>query len=104
MKEAVAKMKAELGDDAVILHTKKYKEGGLLGLGSKDIVEITAAIEDEKPEKEPEIPQHTMMPQSVLTQYKTNGTPEGVAMAERVLNPLQSENNLPIQTDESLIT
>ena len=43
MKEAVAKMKAELGDDAVILHTKKYKEGGLLGLGSKEMVEITAA-------------------------------------------------------------
>ena len=66
MKEAVAKMKAELGDDAVILHTKKYKEGGLLGLGSKEMVEITAAIEDEKPEpkKEPEIPQRSMMPQS----------------------------------------
>ena len=89
MKEAVAKMKAELGDDAVILHTKKYKEGGLLGLGSKEIVEITAAIEDEKPEpkKEPEIPQRPMMPQTVLSQYKTNGTAEGVAMAERELNP-----------------
>ena len=91
MKEAVAKMKAELGDDAVILHTKKYKEGGLLGLGSKEIVEITAAIEDEKPEpkKEPEIPQRTtpIMPPSVLSQYKTNGTAEGVAMAERELNP-----------------
>ena len=91
MKEAVAKMKAELGDDAVILHTKKYKEGGLLGLGSREMVEITAAIEDEKPtpKKEPEIPQRTtpIMPPSVLSQYKTNGTAEGVAMAERELNP-----------------
>ena len=91
MKEAVAKMKAELGDDAVILHTKKYKEGGLLGLGSKEMVEITAAIEDEKPapKKEPEIPQRTtpIMPTSVLTQYKTNGTAEGVAIAEREANP-----------------
>ena len=91
MKEAVAKMKAELGDDAVILHTKKYKEGGLLGLGSKEMVEITAAIEDEKPapKKEPEIPQRTtpIMPPSVLSQYKTNGTAEGVAMAEREANP-----------------
>ena len=90
MKEAVAKMKAELGDDAVILHTKKYKEGGLLGLGSKEMVEITAAIEDEKPapKKEPDIPQRStpMMPSSVLEQYKTNGTPEGVAMAEKELN------------------
>ena len=99
MKEAVAKMKAELGDDAIILHTKKYKEGGLLGLGSKEIVEITAAIEDEKPEpkKEPELPQRSMMPQSVLTQYKTNGTPEGVAMAERELNPLSRADVKPFE-------
>lgn len=48
MEEAVAKMKAEFGDDAVILHTKKYKEGELLGLENKDIVEITVAIEDKK--------------------------------------------------------
>ena len=94
MKEAVAKMKAELGDDAVILHTKKYKEGGLLGLGSRDMVEITAAIEDEKPEpkKEAEV-QRPMMPQSVLSQYKTNGTPEGVAMAERELNSSPNTND-----------
>ena len=103
MKEAVAKMKAELGDDAVILHTKKYKEGGLLGLGSKEMVEITAAIEDEKPEpkKEPEIPQRSMMPQSILTQYKTNGTPEGVAMAERELNPPSiTDADSPASIDE----
>lgn len=103
MKEAVAKMKAELGDDAVILHTKKYKEGGLFGVGSKEMVEITAAIEDEKPEpkKEPEIPQRSMMPQSVLTQYKTNGTPEGVAMAERELNPPpRTDINLSASTDQ----
>ena len=99
MKEAVAKMKAELGDDAVILHTKKYKEGGLLGLGSKEIVEITAAIEDEKPapKKEPVIeepPQRSssLMPPSVLSQYKTNGTAEGVAMAERELSSVSRAN------------
>lgn len=105
MKEAVAKMKAELGDDAVILHTKKYKEGGLLGLGSKEIVEITAAIEDEKPEtkKEPEIPQRPMMPQTVLSQYKTNGTAEGVALAERELNPpLRNEGRSSLFPTDSL--
>ena len=109
MKEAVANMKAELGDDAVILHTKKYKEGGLLGLGSKEMVEITAAIEDEKPapKKEPEIPQRTtpIMPTSVLTQYKTNGTAEGVAIAEREANPppktnMSSLNSANINFDE----
>ena len=53
MKEAMAAMKAELGDDAVILHSKKYKEGGLLGIGSKEVVEITAAVEESSlPERE----------------------------------------------------
>ena len=105
MKEAVAKMKAELGDDAVILHTKKYKEGGLLGLGSKDMVEITAAIEDEKPEskKESEI-QRPMMPQSVLSQYKTNGTAEGVAIAERELSPISKTEDLSDEDNESSAT
>ena len=46
MKEAVAAMRAELGSRAVILHSKKYKESGLLGLRTRDVVEITAAVED----------------------------------------------------------
>ena len=46
MKEAMEEVKNELGRDAVILHTKKYREGGFLGYHSKDVVEVTAAIED----------------------------------------------------------
>ena len=112
MKEAVTKMKAELGDDAVILHTKKYKEGGILGYGSKEIVEITAAIEDEKPvvKKEVDKPQRPIMPQSVLSQYKTSGTAEGVALAERELDstarflpePPSSEDNVIDENNSSV--
>lgn len=43
-------MRAELGSKAVILHSKKYKESGLLGLRTREVVEITAAVED-SPEK-----------------------------------------------------
>lgn len=49
MKEAMANVKAELGDDAVILHTKRYRKGGLMGFRSKEIVEIIAAVEDQAP-------------------------------------------------------
>ena len=42
----MADVKAELGMDAVILHTKRYRKGGFLGYKSKEIVEVTAAIED----------------------------------------------------------
>ena len=53
MKEAMQLVKADLGADAVILHTKKYREGGILGFNAKEVVEVTAAIEDtpEPPKK-----------------------------------------------------
>ena len=46
MKEAMAQVKDELGDDAVILHTKKIKKGGILGYGAKEIFEVTAALDE----------------------------------------------------------
>ena len=51
MKEAMQQVKDELGRDAVILHTKKYREGGFLGYHSKEVVEVTAAIEDAEVKK-----------------------------------------------------
>lgn len=51
MKDAMANVKAELGDDAVILHTKRYRKGGLMGFRSKEIIEIIAAVEDQSPEE-----------------------------------------------------
>ncbi len=48
-------VKEELGSDAVILHTKRYKKkSGILGLKSKAVVEVTAAVEDnEAPARPP---------------------------------------------------
>lgn len=104
MREAVAQMKQELGENAVILHTKKYKDGGFLGVGSREMIELTAAIEDEKPSKKelttekiesapppppPQTPQPSepppmkVRPSSVLSQYKTSGTAEAIALAEK---------------------
>ncbi|MFC2741636.1 MAG: flagellar biosynthesis protein FlhF, partial [Selenomonas sp.] len=42
----MAQVKDELGDDAVILHTKKIKKGGILGYGAKEIFEVTAALDE----------------------------------------------------------
>lgn len=47
--EAMAKLKKELGSEAVILHTRKIKREGILGFLKKPLVEIVAAIEE--PEK-----------------------------------------------------
>ena len=45
MAEALRMVKAELGPDAMILSTKKEKTGGFLGLFSKQVYRVTAAIE-----------------------------------------------------------
>lgn len=107
MKEAMQQVKAELGRDAVILHTKKYREGGFLGYHSKEVVEVTAAIEDAEVKKNKKtlkinqmVPKETaapkagsglnvvipanpvVMPNKVLSQYKTNGTESGIKLAD----------------------
>ena len=94
----MAAMKAELGEDAVILHSKKYKEGGLLGIGSREVVEITAAVEEtsmpkrtETPRLTQQIPRPTVAPNSLLTRYKTDGTAQAVTNAERNAENLSSE-------------
>ena len=95
MKDAMAAMKAELGDDAVILHSKKYKEGGLLGIGSREVVEITAAVEESSlpKKKEPINLQHP----TVLTRYtetiKTEKTPPDVEEE----SPPVEENPPPVE-------
>lgn len=45
MSDALAKVKRDLGRDAVILHTRSLKRGGLLGIGARSIVEITATAD-----------------------------------------------------------
>jgi len=41
VKEAMEQIKDELGSNAVLLHTKKYREGGVLG--GAEMIEVTAA-------------------------------------------------------------
>lgn len=45
MQEAINQVKTELGRDAVILHTRRLKKGGVLGLFSKECFEVMAAID-----------------------------------------------------------
>ncbi|WRP08461.1 flagellar biosynthesis protein FlhF [Rossellomorea aquimaris] len=47
MNEAMKKVRAELGDDAVILNSKVAYTGGFMGLFKKKIIEVIAAIDPE---------------------------------------------------------
>ncbi len=49
MNEALAQVKAELGEDAVILQSRKLDKGGLLSLSGKVQLEVTAATPDRNP-------------------------------------------------------
>lgn len=49
IKDAVTRVKSDLGENAVILHTRRFRERSLLGLGGIRKVEILAGVEqDEK--------------------------------------------------------
>lgn len=75
MQEAMEKIKAELGNDAVILHTRYFKEGGFLGFFRKNYVEVTAAVE-----------------------YNQNGAPEKIEVTP-VLPKTERENIKPIDSN-----
>lgn len=45
-KEAILKAKDELGSNAVVLNVKTLKQRGVFRLFKKDVVEITAALEE----------------------------------------------------------
>lgn len=125
IKEAMAEVKETLGDDAVILHTKTIKEGGVLGYGSKNIFEVTAAIDEETtpnnspkdapkeftptfPLNAPSDMPTVQPPKTVLSMYKTNGTKEGILRAENAIQEKKEDTNtinntfIPMQKEDIL--
>ena len=56
--DALAQIKRELGPDAVILHTRNYKAGGVLGVGASSITEITATSSMTLAERAPRPSRH----------------------------------------------
>lgn len=83
-------VKSELGIDAVILHTKKYHKGGFLGYKGKEVVELTAAIDDvprkalsdrdnknlagdETSQTDRVFSQESIVPRNIVTKYKSVG-------------------------------
>lgn len=48
MNEALTRIRYELGKDAIIVSQRKIRKGGFLGLFSKKMIEVTAAIDNNK--------------------------------------------------------
>lgn len=51
MQEAIALVKADFGKEAVILHTKRVRKGGIFGLFGRTKVEVVAATEGKPPRR-----------------------------------------------------
>lgn len=51
MQDTIFKVKADLGSDAIILNTRKFKKGGLFGLFGRKKVEVLAALEKTRKQK-----------------------------------------------------
>lgn len=45
IQEALMKVKKDLGPEAVILYTKTFRKGGVLGLFGRPMAEITAGVD-----------------------------------------------------------
>ena len=57
--DALTQIKADLGTDAVILHTRTFKHGGILGFNTKDMVEVTASHGVNIQQRRPSRPRNT---------------------------------------------
>lgn len=109
-------VKDELGMDAVILHTKKYKKGGFLGYKRKAYVEVTAAVEEKaKRVRTPKAAADslaaattattaTFVPKQVVSQYKVAGTEAALPNAAKPaedFKPLANPENIPAGKHET---
>ena len=77
-------IKDELGSNATLLHTKKYREGG--ALGGAEVIEVTAAVDDTQmnPPRATSAyvpPASPILPTNVVNQYRMSeqSLPEGPA-------------------------
>lgn len=70
--EAMVKVKMDLGDEAVILNTKKVKKKGIMGLFAKPMVEVLAAIDELQAPTRPKIQEQRQTPQVQTQKIETS--------------------------------
>ena len=94
IQEAMVQVKVEMGQEAVILHTRKFKEGGFLGLFAQEFVEVTAAVDHHYPEiKREEITDKVVWPNLSKTEIKeTSNTVDIEEALPEDENPLEQDD------------
>lgn len=84
VQEAMVKVKLDMGQDAVIIHTRKFKEGGFFGLFGKVMFEVTAAVEEQSKKSIPMAsPVQVPVPaRKVMSVPNTEGDHDGLLQNE----------------------
>ncbi len=110
VQEAMNKVRLELGDEAVILQVRQVKEGGVFGLFGRDMVEVTAALEDKKSPVEVPYPTETVRQnnpdiselRTVIEQMSAKLEEIGTKTKAKSITKLEQEL-LAKEIDESLV-
>jgi flagellar biosynthesis protein FlhF len=81
LKEAIQKVKAALGRDALVLTTRSYIKGGMLGIGGRPVVEVTAIpghVVERKPRRRQrtKVERRSAPPPAVVAPAKKDNGPE----------------------------
>ena len=79
MYEALEKVKQQCGPDAVIVRTRSFKTGGILGFGQRNVIEITAR---KNTHATPPQPQRTA-PNRIQRAYDAANTPNRISQTNR---------------------
>jgi len=85
MPDALARVKRELGDDAVILHTKTHQRRSLLGAAPRCVVEVTAAASVD------DVPARFKTDRRNARSQRTPSDSDSLAVASRVEPPAHLE-------------
>lgn len=96
MQEAMGQIKSELGIDAVILHTRRFRKGGFLGYWGKEMVEVTAAVDDAPKPAVVQPLAEPIVPRGVVKKYQSTSP----FVSEDEIKENEDKNNAP----EAMIT
>jgi flagellar biosynthesis protein FlhF len=97
MAEALEKVKKDLGRGAVILHTRTVRRGGVMGVGARSIVEITASKDPNlmpRPERPAAVPRREAPPREAVPSGRARVAEPAALSAPAGLPPAGDPNAL----------
>jgi len=93
LQEAMARVRQDLGRDAIILHTQKIQVGGFWGLFGKTMVEVTAATDEDR----------AATTEAAAAQARAAGTLSAAAVAPAASPPAAAAPHPQAQPDLSAL-